>query len=108
MSFMYVLAGLFHFWKPKPYLHIMPPYIPYPKVMVYLSGLAEVILGIGLLFPITKNSSIYLIAAMLLVFFAVHIHMLQSKKAGKGIPSWILWLRIPLQFILIWWALFYL
>lgn len=107
MAFMYIIAGIFHFVKPKAYLHIMPRYFPNHKAMVFISGIAEVLLGIGLLFTITKNSSIYLIAAMLVVFFTVHIHMLQSKSAGKGIPKWVLWLRIPLQFILIWWALFY-
>ena len=108
MAFMYVIAGVFHFIKPKAYLRIMPPYIPFPKAMVLWSGVAEIGLGIGLLFNSTKNTSIFGIVAMLVVFFTVHIHMLQSEKASKGVPKWFLWLRIPLQFILIWWAIFYL
>lgn len=105
---MFIIAGVFHFIKPKAYLQIMPPYIPFPKAMVLWSGIAEIGLGIGLLFNTTKNLSIYGIVLMLLIFFPVHIYMLQSEKASKGVPKWFLWLRIPLQFILIWWALFYL
>lgn len=108
MAFMYIIAGFFHFVKPKVYILVMPSYIPYPETMVFISGLVEIILGVGLFFQSTKSVSIYFIVLMLLAFFTVHIHMLQSKKASRGIPNWILWLRIPLQFVLIWWAIFYL
>ncbi|MBT8186259.1 MAG: hypothetical protein KJO73_01065, partial [Croceitalea sp.] len=55
----------------------------------------------------TKNISIYGIILMLLVFLLVHFYMLSSKKAAAGIPKWILILRIPLQFGLIYWAYYY-
>lgn len=108
MGFMYILAGCIHFIKPKAYMRIMPRYLPAHKSLVYLSGLAEILLGIGLFFPETKNISIYLIILMLLVFLLVHFYMLSSKKAAAGIPRWALLLRIPLQFLLMWWAYFYL
>ena len=97
-----------HFIKPKMYMKIMPPYIPYHLNMVYLSGVAEIILGIAVCFALTKDYAIYGIIAMLLVFFSVHFYMLSSPEAGAGLPKWILILRIPLQFLLIWWAWFYL
>ncbi|MDR5590886.1 MauE/DoxX family redox-associated membrane protein [Christiangramia sp. SM2212] len=108
MSSMYIIAGIFHFIKPKMYMRIMPRYLPAHKLLVYLSGLAEIALGIGLCFPSTKDFSIYGIIIMLLVFLLVHFYMLSSKKAGAGIPTWILIVRLPLQFLLIWWAWFYL
>jgi len=108
MAGMYILAGLFHFIKPKAYLRIMPRYLPQHKLLVYLSGVAEVILGVGLLFKETKNLAIYGIIFMLLIFLLVHFYMLSSKKAAAGIPFWALILRLPLQFVLIWWAYFYL
>ncbi len=107
MSAMYILAGLFHFIKPKMYMRIMPKYLPSHKALVLLSGLAEILLGIALCFPETKDLAIYGIILMLLVFLLVHFYMLSSEKAGAGIPRWILIVRIPLQFILIWWAWFY-
>lgn len=108
MALMYVVAGLFHFIKPRMYMRIMPRYLPAHKALVLLSGIAEILLGIGLCFPETKDLAIYGIILMLLVFLLVHFYMLSSEKAGAGLPKWILIVRIPLQFILIWWAWFYL
>ncbi len=89
-------------------MRIMPRYLPAHKALVLLSGIAEILLGIGLCFPETKDLAIYGIILMLLVFLLVHFYMLSSEKAGAGLPKWILIVRIPLQFILIWWAWFYL
>lgn len=89
-------------------MRIMPRYLPAHKTLVLLSGLAEILLGIGLCFPETKDLAIYGIILMLLVFLLVHFYMLSSEKAGAGLPKWILIVRIPLQFVLIWWAWFYL
>lgn len=105
---MYVFAGLMHFIKPKMYMRIMPKYLPRHKLLVYLSGLAEIILGIGLCFKATKALAIYGIILVLVIFLTVHFYMLSGKKASAGIPKWILILRIPLQFFLMYWAYFYL
>jgi len=105
---MYIIAGIFHFIKPKAYLRIMPRYLPAHKLLVVLSGISEILLGLGLLFEETREFAIYGIILMLLVFLLVHFYMLSSKKAGAGIPKWALLLRLTLQFVLIWWAFFYL
>lgn len=108
MAGMYIIAGLFHFIRPKAYLRIMPRYLPQHKLLVYLSGAAEILLGLALFFEETKTLAIYGIIMMLVIFLLVHFYMLSSKKAGAGIPVWMLILRLPLQFVLIWWAYFYL
>ncbi|SEA66418.1 DoxX family protein [Bizionia paragorgiae] len=108
MAAVYIFAGIMHFIKPKAYLRIMPRYIPQPKLMVSLSGITEILLGIGLCVPALKNLSIYGIIAMLVVFLLVHIYMLSGEKASAGIPKWILILRLPLQFGLMYWAYWYL
>ncbi|MET7030678.1 DoxX family protein [Sediminicola luteus] len=108
MSAMYFFAGIMHFIKPKAYLRIMPRYLPNHKLLVFLSGLAEIILAIGLCFEETKDLAIFGIIAMLAVFLLVHFYMLTGKKAAAGIPVWVLVFRIPLQFVLMFWALWYL
>ncbi|WP_273567680.1 DoxX family protein [Maribacter halichondriae] len=108
MAAMYIFAGTMHFIKPKAYLRIIPRYLPKHKLLVALSGLAEIILGIGLCFSVTKDLSIYGIIAMLAVFLLVHFYMLKGERESAGIPQWILTLRIPLQFGLIYWAYWYL
>ncbi|MHA7842909.1 MAG: DoxX family protein [Winogradskyella sp.] len=108
MAGMYILAGLMHFIKPKMYMRIMPRYLPNHKFLVLLSGVAEIVLGSALLFSGTKAFAIYGIIAMLVIFLLVHFYMLSGEKASAGIPKWILILRIPLQFFLMYWAWIYL
>ena len=108
MAAIYVFAGSMHFIKPKMYMRIMPRYLPNHKLLVSLSGVAEILLGIGLCFEATKAVSVYGIIVMLAIFLLVHFYMLSGEKASAGIPKWILLLRIPLQFGLMYWAWWYL
>lgn len=108
MASIYIFGGIMHFIKPRMYMRVMPQYLPNHKALVFWSGIAEILLGIGLCIPVLKSISIYGIIAMLLVFLMVHFYMLSSEKAAAGIPKWILILRIPLQFGLMYWAWAYL
>ncbi len=85
-------------------MRIIPLYLPYHKLLVYLSGIAEMIAGIGLLFIQIRTFSAWTITIMLVLFFPVHIHMLINKKAGLNLPKSILAFRLLLQFGLIYWA----
>lgn len=104
LGLIFIIAGANHFRTPKIYERIMPPYFPAHKLLVLLSGIAEMVAGFILLNPKTQSAGAWLIIAMLVVFFTVHIHMLQDKKASLKMPKWLLILRIPLQFALIYWA----
>lgn len=104
MSFFYIAAGINHFINPVFYIRIMPSFFPAPALLNQLSGVAEVILGVGILFAATRQWSAYLIIAMLISFFLVHIpHLIYPPDFAKG-KYWILILRIPLQFVFIYWA----
>lgn len=104
MSFLYIGAGINHFINPRFYLSIMPKFFPMQNTLNIISGIAEIILGIGLLFASTRPISAYLIIAMLIAFFAVHIpHLFQPPKIAQG-KEWFLYVRIVLQFVLIYWA----
>ncbi|MGO3690919.1 MAG: DoxX family protein [Psychroflexus halocasei] len=107
MSIIYAFAGAMHFIKPKMYMPIIPDFLPQKSILNLLAGLAEIILAIGLLFSQTRAISAIGIILMLLIFLIVHFNMLRNKKTSRGIPQWILILRIPLQFFLIWWAYIY-
>ena len=107
MGVLYILAGINHFRKPKMYERIMPPYIPAHSTMVLLSGIAEMVFGLMLLNKDTQTIAAWAIISMLIVFFTVHIYMLQDERAAMKLPKWALILRIPLQFALIYWAYLY-
>ena len=102
-AIIYIVAGLNHFINPKTYLAIMPPYIPAHQLMVTLSGVAEVILGIGLLFPVTRSLSAWGLILLLVAVFPANVYMATSTRFRK-LPAWLRWGRLPLQGILIWWA----
>jgi len=108
MAGIYIFSGLMHFIKSKAYLRIMPRYLPNHEALVFWSGVAEVLLGIALCFRPTKNWAIYGIILMLVIFLLVHFYMLKGEKESAGVPKWILILRIPLQFGLMYWAYWYL
>ena len=103
-----MLAGLAHWLFPKAYLRVLPPWVPLGRFTVWASGLLEVALGTALWFPETRVASLYAIMGMLLLFMPVHTYMLTDSRAGAGLPRWFLWLRIPLQGFLIYWAFGYL
>ncbi len=108
MALTYVIAGIMHFVRPKMYMRILPGYLPGHKLLVIISGIAEIVIGIALCFSATKNLAIYLVIAMLTFFLPAHFHMLFNKKASMGIAKWVLVARIPLQFLLMFWAYWYL
>jgi uncharacterized membrane protein len=105
---LYIGAGINHFWHPQGYLTIIPPYLPAHELINILAGIAEICLGILLIFPTTRKFAAYGIVLMLIAFIPAHIYMIQiGGCAGKEIciPLWAAWFRlIPLQFILMWWA----
>ena len=104
MAFIYLIAGLNHFRNPKLYLKIIPPYFPNPKAINTISGLAEVILAILLCIPLLSGCAACGIIALLIAVFPTHLYMFYDKKAGMNLPKWVLFLRMPLQLMLIFWA----
>ena len=104
LGVIFIVAGFMHFQKPKIYEKIMPPYLPAHKSMVILSGVLEMILGFMLLNPDTQVIAAWGIMILLVLFLPVHLYMLQEEKASLKLPKWVLILRIPLQFALIYWA----
>jgi len=105
MSAVYILAGIMHFIKPKIYIRIIPPYFPNPAILNKIAGLAEIVLGFGLLFESTRSYAAFGIILLLIAVFPANLYMYQKKT--KGIPSWMLALRLPLQLVLIGWAYLY-
>jgi len=103
MGGVYFFLGIIHFTHTGFYLPMMPRYLPAHISLIRWSGFAEIILGLGVFFPLTRNIALWGIIAMLIVFLIVHVNMvLPSNRIG--ISVWILLLRLPIQFILIYWA----
>lgn len=107
MAFIYTIAGINHFRSPKLYKKIIPPYFPNPTLLNYISGTAEIILGIALLIPALSTYAAWGIIALLIAVFPTHFYMYQNPKAHMGLPKWVLLARIPFQVFLMYWAYLY-
>jgi len=99
-------AGLNHFVNPAPYLGMMPAELPAPLTLVYVSGVAEILGGLGLILPATRRLAACGLIALFIAVFPANLNMaLNHLPLGTTIvPSWALWARLPLQLVLIWWA----
>lgn len=107
MAGFYFVAGLNHFVQPEFYLQMMPPYLPFPEALNFLSGAAESVLGLLLLFGATRRWAAWGIILLLIAIFPANLYMYQSGGAQFGVSDLALLLRLPMQFVLIWWAWLY-
>jgi len=104
-SLLYVTAGVLHFVRPDSYVKVVPPFIPARMAMVYISGVAEIAGGIGLLLPLFRRSAAWGIVALLIAVFPANIYMAVDHVGAGQTPVWLLWARLPAQLLLIWWVL---
>jgi uncharacterized membrane protein len=101
-----LLAGAAHFTMTATYVAIMPSYLPFPLALVYLSGVLEILLAIGLQIPATRRLAAWGLVALLIAVLPANInqaiHNLQPP--GLEMSPTMLWVRLPMQLIFIAWA----
>ena len=98
LALAFVAAGILHLVRPRPYVRIVPDYLPAPELLVSVSGIAEVLGGVGLLVPATRRAAGIGLVALLVAVFPANVEMaLHPARAGLGLPEWALWARLPLQ-----------
>ena len=102
MALFFIAAGVNHFVSPKTYMEIMPPYLPWPLGLIYVSGLAEIALGAAALVPLLRRIAGWSLIALLIAVFPANVHM--ALNGFHSVPQWVLWARLPVQFVLIAWA----
>ena len=104
---LFILAGLNHFRSPGFYVGIMPPYLPWHLELVYISGVAEIVLGAMLLFRRWTVMAGWGLIALLIAIFPANLHMAMHPELYPSIPAIALWLRLPVQGLLFAWAYWY-
>jgi uncharacterized membrane protein len=109
ISLLFITTGLFHLLNPRPFVEIVPSYLPAPEWLVAISGIFEIAGGIGLLVRQTRRLAAIGLILLLVAVVPANIHMLTHHPffMGKRLPEWLLWLRLPLQpllMVLIWWC----
>jgi uncharacterized membrane protein len=104
-----VAVGVRHFTDPTPFVRIVPDALPAKLALVYVSGVAEVLGGVGLIPRRTRRWAGYGLIALYVAVFPANVNMaLHHLPLGDAeVPAWALWARLPVQAVLIalaWWV----
>jgi uncharacterized membrane protein len=103
---LFLVAGVSHFTSPEFFLKIVPPYLPYHRELVLISGVFEIALGVLLLVPKTSRLAAWGLVALLIAVFPANLYMYQHRELFPY-PAIGLLLRLPVQALLILWAYAY-
>ena len=98
----FLVAGALHFIRPRPYISIMPRYLPAHRELVYASGVAEMAGGAGVLAG--KRLAGWWLLATLVAIFPANVEMAIHAERFRHIPEPLLWARLPVQGLLIAWV----
>ena len=100
-------GGVGHFVFDDFFIRIVPPYIPDAAMAVYVSGVFEILLAIGVLIPTTRRWAGYGLILLTLAVTPATVHMWLHPEQFPEMPYWALSLRLVIQILLlicIWWS----
>lgn len=102
----FVLAGAMHFAAPRTYVEMMPPAVPRHRELVYASGAAEAVGGLGLIPRATRRGAGWWLIATLIAIFPANVHMALHPERFLKVPGGAaaLWIRLPFQAVFIAWV----
>lgn len=101
----FIAAGVNHFLVPRPYRAIVPPRVQsQAKELVEISGVAEILGGVGVLIGPTRRAAGVGLIALLAAVFPANVYMARTPERFPRIPRWALYARLPLQPLMMWWA----
>ena len=82
----------------------MPPWIPLHKELVFISGVFEILFAVMLVFPLSRRLGAWGIILLLIAVFPANIQMMLDYIKENNPRRWLAIVRLPLQFLLIYWA----
>ncbi len=104
LSLFFTYAGIDHLISPDFYVSIMPPWIPWHLELVYISGVFEVMGGVGVLIPRFRALAGTGLVALLIAVYPANLHMAFNPQLFPDIPLAALYVRLALQFLAFYWA----
>jgi len=104
MALAYAATGVYHFVNPAFYKKIMPPWLPYPYALIYISGICEMVFGLMLIPDATRQMGAWAIIALLIAIFPANVQMMINFRNRNNPYLWLAIARLPLQGLLIWLA----
>jgi uncharacterized membrane protein len=106
LALLFIAAGVNHFVRPDGYASIVPPWLPAPVGLVYVSGVAELVLG-ALVLTRWQRWAGWGLVALLVAVYPANVFMALDHAARGASPAFmaLLWFRLPLQGVLVGWVL---
>ncbi len=107
LSFAFVWVGITHFTGPEFFVAIVPPYLPAPLALVYISGVAEIAGGLGVLLAATRRWAGWGLIALLVAVYPANIHMALHPEDFPEASAGALYVRLAFQLVFfawVWWA----
>lgn len=99
----FMAAGVNHFLMAETYVSMMPAYLPAHLLLVQISGVAEILGGLGVLLPVTRRFAAWGLIALLVAVFPANLNMALHGWPGHDVSTWVYWVRLPVQFLFIRW-----
>ena len=104
LSAFFVSFGIDHFVNPEFYLSIMPPNLPLKLEAVYISGLFEILGGVGVLIASTRKIASLGLVTLLVAVYPANIYMALNPERFPEVSINALYFRLFLQFFFFYWA----
>ena len=107
VALFFVGAGVAHFVDTAFFVSIVPPYLPSPLALVIVSGVCEILGGLGVLPAATRRLAGWGLLALLAAVYPANVHMALHPERFPGFSPAALVARLPLQFacaVWVWWA----
>lgn len=97
----FVPAGVTFMPNHADMVAMVPPFVPFPAFMVYLTGVLELAGAVGLVLEGTRRAAGICLALLFVVMLPANIHAALSDITFGGEPASPLWQRIPEQVLYI-------
>ena len=96
----FLLGGVAHFSITEAEMSIVPPYIPWPRAAVLISGVFELLGALGIVIPITRRAAGIGLFLLTIAVTPANVYMLQHAELFN-VPRWALIARLPFQVALL-------
>ena len=101
-----LLAGITHFANPVFFDDIVPPWLPpSERFWTYISGLAEIAVGVAVLMPKYRRIGGWAAVVLFVAVYPANLYMVWDWRDRTAAEQVVSWVRLPFQFVFIWIAL---
>jgi uncharacterized membrane protein len=111
LGIFFIIAGINHFVMPEFYHPLIPDYFPFPVLINYAAGIAEILLGLGVLVTRSRYYASLGIVVLMIMFIPSHVYFIVIGSCvddGLCVHPAIAWIRLvvihPLLIMWAWWC----